>query len=112
MNKVILIGNLTKDIELTKTENDISIAKFSIAVNRKYKNKDGEHDVDFFQITAWRELAELCAKFLKKGDKVGVSGELHISSYENKDGDKKYATEVVASDVDFLSPKKEIKDEE
>jgi single-strand DNA-binding protein len=112
MNRVDLIGNLTRDVELqTAGKGGVSVAKFSLAVNRNYKNEAGEYETDFFQIVAWRGLGENCAKFLQKGDKVGVCGEIRTGSYENKDGEKKYTTEIIASDVEFLSPKKGQKEE-
>ena len=104
MNKVILIGNLTRDPELSQTSGGIPYCRMSIAVNRAYVNSDGERQADFFNITTWRGLAENCHKYLKKGSKVGVSGYLQTRSYE-QDGVKKYATDVVAEDVEFLSPK-------
>jgi single-strand DNA-binding protein len=105
MNKVCLIGNLTKDVELQTTKDGVSVAKFTIAVNRPYENDKGEHDTDFLQVVAWRGLADNVAKYVKKGNKVGVSGEIRTGSYESKEGEKKYTTEILASDVEFLSPK-------
>ena len=104
MNKVILIGNLTRDPELSQTSGGIAFCRMSIAVNRNFVNADGERQADFFNITAWRGLAENCHKYLKKGSKIGVSGYLQTRSYE-QDGIKKYATDVVAEDVEFLTPK-------
>lgn len=104
MNKVILIGNLTRDPELSQTSNGIPFCRMSIAVNRPYTGSDGERQADFFNIVTWRGLAENCHKYLKKGSKVGVSGYLQTRSYE-QDGIKKYATDIVAEDVEFLSPK-------
>ena len=105
MNKVILIGNLTKDPEVRTTNNGTYVTTFSIAVNRKYKAQDGSQITDFFDIVAWRQLAELCGKYLEKGRKVGIVGELQTRSYESKDGTKRYLTEIVASEVEFLTPK-------
>lgn len=105
MNKVILIGNLTKDPEVRTTNNGTYVTTFSIAVNRKYKAQDGSQITDFFDIVAWRQLAELCGKYLEKGRKVGIVGELQTRSYEAKDGTKRYVTEIVASEVEFLTPK-------
>lgn len=105
MNKVILIGNLTKDPEVRTTNNGTYVTTFSIAVNRKYKAQDGSQITDFFDIVAWRQLAELCGKYLEKGRKVGIVGELQTRSYESKDGTKRYVTEIVASEVEFLTPK-------
>lgn len=105
MNKVILIGNLTKDPEVRTTNNGTYVTTFSIAVNRKYKAQDGGQITDFFDIVAWRQLAELCGKYLEKGCKVGIVGELQTRSYEAKDGTKRYVTEIVAGAVEFLTPK-------
>lgn len=105
MNKVILIGNLTKYPEVRTINNGTYVTTFSIAVNRKYKAQDGSQITDFFDIVAWRQLAELCGKHLEKGRKVGIVGELQTRSYEAKDGTKRYVTEIVASEVEFLTPK-------
>lgn len=105
MNKVILVGNLTRDPEITTTNSGVSVCRFSLAVTRRFSNADGERDVDFFNIVVWRGSAENCAKFLKKGSKCGVSGRLQNSSYEANDGSKRYTTEVIADEVEFLSSK-------
>lgn len=105
MNKVILIGNLTRDPELSKTPNGVSVCRFSIAVNREYQNAEGERETDFFNINVWRNQADNCAKFLAKGRKVCVVGSLQNRSYEDKDGVKRTVTEITASEVEFLSPK-------
>lgn len=105
MNKVILIGNLSKPPELRTTNNGTSVCTFSIAVNRKYKAQDGSQITDFFDIVVWRQLADLCAKWLDKGKKVAVVGELQNHSYEAKDGTKRHVTEVLADSVEFLTPK-------
>jgi single-strand DNA-binding protein len=106
MNKVILIGNLTRDPELTTAgSTGISVCRFGLAVNRRFTNKDGNREVDFFNITAWRGLGENCAKFIKKGSKVGVTGEVQIRSYDDKDGNKKTAIDIVADEVEFLDRK-------
>ncbi|MBQ3219815.1 MAG: single-stranded DNA-binding protein [Clostridia bacterium] len=104
MNKVILIGNLTRDPELTETPNGVSVCRFDIAVNRDYANADGQRETDFFHITVWRNRAENCAKYLKKGNKVAVCGTLNNRSYDDKDGITRYVTDVVAEDVEFLTP--------
>lgn len=105
MNKVILIGNVTRDLELKTTQSGISTCTFSIAVNRKYKNAQGTQEVDYISIVVWRQLAELCAKYLSKGRKVSVVGSIQTRSYDGKDGIKKYVTEVVADEVEFLTPR-------
>ena len=105
MNRVILIGNLTRDPELSETPNGIAVCRFAIAVSRDFANADGTRETDFFNITVWRGRAENCGKYLKKGNKVAVVGSLQNRSYEDKDGVKRYVTDIVASEVEFLTPK-------
>ena len=107
MVKVWLTGNLTKDPELTKTANGISVCKFSVAVQRKYANADGEKEVDFLNIVAWRGLADNCNKYLRKGNKCGIVGSIQTRSYNAADGTKKYLTEIIAEEIEFLSSKTE-----
>lgn len=106
-NKVILIGNLTKDPELSETSSGVSFCKFSIAVNRPFANSDGERETDFFNITTWRGQAETCARYLKKGKKVCIVGSLQNRSYTDKDGVKRTVTDVIASEIEFLSARSE-----
>lgn len=103
MNKVYLIGNLTRDPELNETPSGVSVCRFSIAVNRDYKTENGERIADFFNITTWRNQAETCGKFLKKGSKVAIVGSLQNRSYEDKEGVKRTVTDIVAEEVEFLS---------
>ena len=112
MNKVFLIGNLTRDPELTETPNGTAVCRFSIAVSRDYAGADGNRETDFFNITVWRGRAENCGKYLKKGNKVAVVGSLQTRSYEDKDGIKRNVTDIVASDVEFLTPKSAQADDE
>ena len=105
MNKVFLIGNLTRDPELTETATGISVCHFSIAVNRQYSGGDGERQTDFFNITAWRGLADTIARFCKKGSKVAVSGSIQMRNYEDNSGQKRTAVDIIAQDVEFLSSK-------
>ena len=105
MNKVILVGNLTRDPELSETPSGVAVCRFAIAVSRDYANADGNRETDFFNITVWRGRAENCGKYLKKGSKVAVVGSLQNRSYEDKDGIKRNVTDVVANEVEFLSPK-------
>jgi single-strand DNA-binding protein len=105
MNKVILVGNLTRDPELTETPSGIAVCRFAIAVSRDYANSEGNRETDFFNITVWRGRAENCGKYLKKGNKVAIVGSLQTRSYEDKDGIKRNVTDVVASEVEFLTPK-------
>ena len=103
MNRVEIIGNLTKNPDLRTTGSGISVCSFTVAVQRKFKDQNGERGVDYIPVIAWKTLAENCAKYLLKGKKVGVSGEIQTRSYE-KDGIKRYITEVLATDVEFLTP--------
>ena len=105
MNKVILTGNLTKDVELSETNSGIKVARFTLAVQRRFANADGEREADFINIIVWRTQAENCHKFLKKGSKCAVVGRIQISSYEAQDGTKRYVTEVVADEVEFVGSK-------
>ena len=105
MNKCILVGNLARDPELTTTSNGVAVCRFSIAVSRRYANSDGERETDFLNIVVWRNLGENCHKFLKKGSKVGIVGNIQSRSYDATDGSKRYVTEIVAEEVEFLSTK-------
>lgn len=105
MNKCILIGNLTKDPEISTTSNGVSVCRFTLAVTRRYSNSEGERDTDFINIVAWRSLAENCHKFIKKGSKVAVVGNIQSRSYDATDGTKRYVTEIVAEEVEFLTTK-------
>lgn len=105
MNKVFLIGNLTRDPETSETSSGVHVCRFAIAVNRNYMGADGTRETDFFNITVWRQLAENCGKYLKKGSKVAVIGQLQNRSYEDKDGIKRSVTDIVASEIEFLTPK-------
>lgn len=101
LNKVVLIGRLTKDPDLRYTQSGIAVARFTLAVDRGFKNQDGEKQADFIPITVWRGVAESCAKYLAKGRLVAVSGRIQTGSY-NKDGQRVYTTDVVADEVTFL----------
>ncbi len=101
MNKIILIGNLTKDPESGATPSGVSYCRFSIAVNRRFSKENNE--ADYFNVVTWRGVAESCAKSLSKGRKVGVVGSLQIRNYETQDGAKRTSVEVIADEVEFLS---------
>ena len=103
MNKVILTGNLTRDPELTTTNNGVSLCRFSVAVQRRFTNQEGERDADFIPIIVWRGQAESCYKYLKKGSRVGIVGTIQTRSYDGQDGTRKYVTEVVADEVEFIN---------
>ena len=103
MNKAILIGNLTRDPEVRTTGSGVSVCTFTIAVNRRFANQQGVREADFSNIVAWRQTAELCGRYLAKGRKVAVVGSIQTRSYDAQDGSKRYVTEVVADEVEFIS---------
>ena len=105
MNKVFLIGNLTRDPELSETNSGVSVCRFGLAVNRRRAQGDGEPQVDFFNVTAWRGTADNVARFCKKGSKVAVSGSIQIRNYEDNSGQKRTAVDIIANEVEFLNPK-------
>lgn len=105
MNECILIGNLTKDPEISTTSNGTSVCRFTIAVPRRFSNAEGERETDFINVVAWRALADNCHKFIKKGSKVAVNGSIQNRSYDATDGTKRYVTEIIATNVEFLSTK-------
>ena len=105
MNKVYLIGNLTRDPEISTTTSGISVCRMSIAVSRRFSNAEGGRDTDFFNVTAWRGTADNCAKFLKKGNKIAVSGSIQTRTYDRNDGTKGFSIDIVADEVEFLSSK-------
>ncbi len=103
MNKVILIGNLTRDPELQTTNGGVSVCRFTLAVTRRFANSEGERDADFLNIVVWRNQAENCHKYLKKGSKCAVTGRIQTSSYDAQDGSKRYTTDIVADEVEFIT---------
>ena len=105
MNKVFLIGNLTRDPELTETAGGVAVCHFAIAVNRNYTSQDGERQTDFFNCTAWRGQAETIARYTKKGNKVAVTGSVQLRNYEDNQGIKRTAVDIIVQDVEFLTPK-------
>lgn len=105
MNKIILIGNLTHDPELRSTASGVTVCSFTIAVNRRFAQQGGERVADFFRINAWRQLGETCSRYLAKGRKVAVIGELQARTYEAKDGTTRMSLDVSADEVEFLSPR-------
>ena len=106
MNKVIIIGNLTRDPELNTTPSGVSVCKFSIAVQRRFVNSEGEREADFLNIVAWRGLGENCHKYLRKGSKAAVVGNIQTRSYDAEDGTKRYVTEIIADEVEFVGTKR------
>lgn len=105
MNKVMLIGNLTRDPEITTTNGGVAVCHFSLAVSRRYTNSEGARETDFINIVVWRGQAESCHKYLRKGSKAAVYGSLQIRNYESKTGEKRTATEVIAEEVEFIGPR-------
>ncbi|MED4978262.1 single-stranded DNA-binding protein [Geobacillus stearothermophilus] len=101
MNRVVLVGRLTKDAELRYTSSGVAVASFTLAVNRPFANQQGEREADFVNVVAWRKTAENLANYTKKGSMIGVDGRIQTRSYE-KDGRRVYVTEVVADTVQFL----------
>ena len=107
MNKIILTGRLTKDVEVRYTPSQKIVATFSLAVNRDYKNAQGDYDADFFNVIIWGKPAELAGNTLKKGNKILVEGRVQNRSYTANDGSKKYVTEVIANNFEYLEKKTE-----
>lgn len=105
MNKIILIGNLTRDPETSTTQNGVNFTKFTIAVNRPFTNANGERVADYFNIIAWRQLGDRCQQHLFKGSKVGICGSVQIRQFEDRDGIKRTTFDVAADEVEFLTPK-------
>ncbi len=105
MNKLTLIGNLTAEPEVRSTPNGITACAFTIAVERRHADKSGERPTDFFRITAWRQLGDSCGRYLAKGKKVAVIGELQARLYEARDGSTRLSLDVQADEVEFLSPR-------
>ena len=107
MNKVILMGRLTRDPEVRyTTNNNTLVCSFSLAVNRRFR-QEGQPDADFINIVAWNKTAEFCGKYFTKGQQVGICGHIQTRNYDDKDGKKVYVTEVVAEEVYFADSKKE-----
>ncbi|KUO75542.1 MAG: single-stranded DNA-binding protein [Desulfosporosinus sp. BRH_c37] len=105
LNRIVLIGRLTKDPELRYTPNGVAVTNFTLAVERNFKNAQGEKETDFIPCVVYRQLAELCANYLDKGKLASVDGRLQIRTYNDNNGQKHWITEVVAENVQFLSPK-------
>ena len=105
MNKVILIGRLTRDPELRYTSSNIPVATFSLAVDRTFTAQNGERETDFINIVVWRKQAENCKNYINQGSQVAVEGRIQTRNYEDQNGQKRYVTEVVADNVQFLDTK-------
>lgn len=107
MNKIILVGRLTKDPEIRSTSAGFSTASFTVAVNRNFKNKDGNYDADFLPCVAFRNQAEFVSKYFKKGNMICLEGRVQTRNYDAQDGTKRYVTEVVVENVEFVGGKNE-----
>ena len=108
MNKVFIVGNLTRDPELRTVRDGIAVCSFTVAVNRRNRGAEaGQPDADYFRVTAWRGLGENCSRYLAKGRKVAVTGTISVSTYTANDGSTRASMDVTAEDVEFLSPKNE-----
>lgn len=105
MNKVNLIGRLTKDIELRKNSADIPYTRFTLAVNRNFLNSNNEREADFISCVAWRKTAEIICNQFKKGSEFGASGRIQTGSYDNDKGEKVYTTDVVVDEITFVGKK-------
>lgn len=105
INRTVLVGRLTKDPELRYTSSNIAFARFTLAVNRTFAGPSGEREADFIQCIVWRKQAENMTRFVKKGSLIGIEGRIQTGSYDDKDGVRKYTTDVVCDSVQFLEPK-------
>ncbi|GAF13109.1 single-stranded DNA-binding protein [Bacillus sp. JCM 19046] len=105
LNRVVLVGRLTRDPELRFTPNGVAVANFTLAVNRPFSNQQGEREADFINCVVWRKPAENVANFLKKGSLAGVDGRVQTRSYDNNEGKRVFVTEIVAESVQFLEPR-------
>lgn len=111
MNKVNLIGRLTKDTEIRYNSADIAYVRFTLAVNRSFLNANGEREADFISCVAWRKTAELINEHFKKGSEVGISGRIQTGSYDSEKGDKVYTTDVIVEEITFVGSKKDSRPE-
>lgn len=107
MNKVILMGRLTRDVEMRQTPNGVSLARFSIAVNRRFAGKDAQQQADFINCVAWRQTGEFIARYFQKGSMIAVVGSIQTRSWDGNDGKKQYATEVIVDEAYFTGSKSE-----
>jgi single stranded DNA-binding protein (ssb) len=105
LNRVVLIGRLTKDPELRYTPTGVAVANFTLAVDRNFKNAQGERETDFIPCVVYRQLAEFCANYLAKGKMASADGRIQIRTYTGQDGQKRWVTEVIAENVHLLSPR-------
>lgn len=111
LNRVILIGRLTRDPELRYTPSGVAVTQFTLACDRPFTNNQGEREADFIPIVTWRQLAETCANYLRKGRLTAVEGRIQVRSYDNNEGRRVYVTEVVADNVRFLESNRSNQDD-
>ncbi len=102
MNKVQLIGRLTKDVELKFTSNQTQVATFTLAVDRRFKDANGQRQADFINCVAWRQTAAFISKYFKKGSRIGIVGTIQTRSYDDNNGNKRFVTEVIAEEAEFV----------
>ncbi len=107
LNRVILIGRLTKDPELRYTPVGVAVCQYTLAVDRPFTSQGGEREADFIPVVTWRQLAETCANYLRKGRLTAVEGRIQVRNYENNEGKRVYVTEVIADNVRFLESNRE-----
>lgn len=107
INRVILVGRITKDPELRTTQSDLSVCSFTLAVNRQFKSKEGENEADFIQCVVWRKQAENLVKYIKRGNMIGVDGRVQTRTYDNNEGVRQYVTEIVCDSIQFLETNKQ-----
>ena len=105
MNKVILIGNLTKEPEAKNTQSGVSVCTFTVAVRRRFKDADGEYQSDFINCVAWRQTANFISSYFHKGSKIAITGNIQTRSYDDSNGQKKYVTEVIVDEAEFVESK-------
>lgn len=112
LNQVVLVGRMVEDPKVEKLNDGKNVTNLKLAVQRNYKNTDGIYETDFIDVTLWNEVAINTSKYCQKGDLVGIKGHLKNSSYEDKDGNKKYVTDVIAEKVTFLTSNRDNKNKE
>lgn len=105
MNKVLLVGRITADPEIKYTQSNIAYTRFTLAVNRNFKNDAGESEADFISCVAWKKLAETICNYVKKGNRIGVTGRIQTGSYEKENGTRGYMTDIIINELEFLEYK-------
>jgi len=107
INQVQLVGNITRDPEYGTTQGGVNWCRFTVACQRRYKNDSGGYDADFISCTAWRQTADFVHRYFIKGNKIGLTGSIQTGSYQAQDGSKRYTTEVVVDNVEFVAPRQD-----